>query len=61
MNGKELFMYKHRIPLDKVAALSIAGDVSVGMFGFMMVSITGMCKTCTSTVPLTQVTVYAVC
>ncbi|XP_056622457.1 uncharacterized protein LOC130435700 [Triplophysa dalaica] len=36
VNGQELYMFKERITLDKVAALAISGDVSVGIFGFMM-------------------------
>lgn len=39
VNGQDLCIYKHRIPLEKVSVLSISGDVSVNMIGFVMVRI----------------------
>ncbi len=38
MNGKELYTFKHRIPLEKVSTLNISGDVAVNLSGFMQVS-----------------------
>ncbi|XP_051727205.1 uncharacterized protein lgals4 isoform X28 [Ctenopharyngodon idella] len=35
VNGKEQYTFKHRIPLEKVSALNIAGDVAVNLFGFI--------------------------
>ncbi|XDV29799.1 hypothetical protein PO909_032840, partial [Leuciscus waleckii] len=35
VNGKEQYTFKHRIPLEKVSALNINGDVSVNLFGFI--------------------------
>ncbi|KAK9958284.1 hypothetical protein ABG768_010419 [Culter alburnus] len=35
VNGKELYMFKHRIPLEKVSTLNINGDVAVNLFGFI--------------------------
>ncbi|XP_048024995.1 galectin-4-like [Megalobrama amblycephala] len=35
VNGKELHMFKHRIPLEKVSTLNINGDVAVNLFGFI--------------------------
>ncbi len=38
VNGKELYTFKHRIPLEKVSMLNISGDVAVNLFGFIQVS-----------------------
>uniref|UniRef100_A0A8C1S835 Galectin n=1 Tax=Cyprinus carpio TaxID=7962 RepID=A0A8C1S835_CYPCA len=38
VNGKELYTFKHRIPLEKVSTLNISGHVVVSLFGFMQVS-----------------------
>ena len=38
VNGKEQYTFKHRIPLEKVSALNINGDVSVNLCGFIQVS-----------------------
>ncbi|XP_056099959.1 galectin-4-like [Rhinichthys klamathensis goyatoka] len=38
VNGKEQYTFKHRIPLEKVSALNINGDVAVNLFGFIQVS-----------------------
>lgn len=38
VNGKEQYTFKHRIPLEKVSALNIGGDVAVNLFGFIQVS-----------------------
>uniref|UniRef100_A0A8C1ZED6 Galectin domain-containing protein n=1 Tax=Cyprinus carpio TaxID=7962 RepID=A0A8C1ZED6_CYPCA len=38
VNGKELYTFKHRIPLEKVTMLNINGDVGVNLFGFIEVS-----------------------
>uniref|UniRef100_A0A8C2Q5G3 Galectin n=1 Tax=Cyprinus carpio TaxID=7962 RepID=A0A8C2Q5G3_CYPCA len=38
VNGKELYIFKHRIPLEKVSTLNISGHVVVSLFGFMQVS-----------------------
>lgn len=38
VNGKEQYTFKHRIPLEKVSALNIAGDVAVNLFGFIQVT-----------------------
>ncbi|XP_077087054.1 galectin-4-like [Siphateles boraxobius] len=35
VNGKEQYTFKHRMPLEKVSALNIIGDVSVNLFGFI--------------------------
>uniref|UniRef100_A0A9J8BHK4 Galectin 4 n=1 Tax=Cyprinus carpio carpio TaxID=630221 RepID=A0A9J8BHK4_CYPCA len=35
VNGKELYTFKHRIPLEKVSTLNISGHVVVSLFGFM--------------------------
>ncbi|XP_056099957.1 uncharacterized protein LOC130078471 [Rhinichthys klamathensis goyatoka] len=35
VNGKEQYTFKHRIPLEKVSALNIKGDVAVNLFGFI--------------------------
>ncbi|KAF4101770.1 hypothetical protein G5714_018202 [Onychostoma macrolepis] len=35
VNGKELYTFKHRIPLEKVSTLNISGDVAVNLCGFM--------------------------
>ncbi|ROL51199.1 Galectin-4 [Anabarilius grahami] len=35
VNGKEQYTFKHRIPLEKVSALNIVGDVAVNLFGFI--------------------------
>ncbi|XP_042630723.1 uncharacterized protein lgals4 isoform X11 [Cyprinus carpio] len=35
VNGKELYTFKHRIPLEKVTMLNINGDVGVNLFGFI--------------------------
>ncbi|XP_048025191.1 uncharacterized protein LOC125254573 [Megalobrama amblycephala] len=35
VNGKEQYTFKHRIPLEKVSALNIFGDVAVNLFGFI--------------------------
>ncbi|XP_056099960.1 galectin-4-like [Rhinichthys klamathensis goyatoka] len=35
VNGKEQYTFKHRIPLEKVSALNINGDVAVNLFGFI--------------------------
>ncbi|XP_073707059.1 uncharacterized protein lgals4 [Garra rufa] len=35
VNGKELYTFKHRIPLEKVSALNISGDVAVILSGFI--------------------------
>uniref|UniRef100_A0A8C2CVQ7 Galectin n=1 Tax=Cyprinus carpio TaxID=7962 RepID=A0A8C2CVQ7_CYPCA len=37
VNGKELYTFKHRIPLEKVTTLNINGDVGVNLFGFIEV------------------------
>uniref|UniRef100_A0A673KDZ6 Galectin n=1 Tax=Sinocyclocheilus rhinocerous TaxID=307959 RepID=A0A673KDZ6_9TELE len=34
-NGKELYTFKHRIPLEKVSTLNISGDVAVTLSGFI--------------------------
>ncbi|XP_051953269.1 galectin-4 isoform X23 [Xyrauchen texanus] len=36
VKGQELFMFKHRIPLEKVTTLNIKGNVSISFFGFIM-------------------------
>ncbi|XP_072551942.1 galectin-6-like [Salminus brasiliensis] len=36
VNGMELCMYKHRVPLEKVSVLEITGNVSIDMVGFVM-------------------------
>uniref|UniRef100_A0A9J8BTN0 Galectin 4 n=1 Tax=Cyprinus carpio carpio TaxID=630221 RepID=A0A9J8BTN0_CYPCA len=38
VNGKELYTFKHRIPLEKVTTLNINGDIAVNLFGFIEVS-----------------------
>ncbi len=38
VNGKELYTFKHRIPLEKVTTLNINGDVVVNLFGLIQVS-----------------------
>uniref|UniRef100_A0A672N564 Galectin n=1 Tax=Sinocyclocheilus grahami TaxID=75366 RepID=A0A672N564_SINGR len=38
VNGKELYTFKHRIPLEKVSTLNISGDVAVTISGFIQVS-----------------------
>nr|XP_009292173.1 uncharacterized protein si:dkey-151j17.4 isoform X3 [Danio rerio] len=35
VNGKELYTFKHHIPLEKVAVLNIGGDVTLNLFGFI--------------------------
>uniref|UniRef100_A0A9J8C095 Galectin 4 n=1 Tax=Cyprinus carpio carpio TaxID=630221 RepID=A0A9J8C095_CYPCA len=35
VNGKELYTFKHRIPLEKVTTLNINGDIAVNLFGFI--------------------------
>uniref|UniRef100_A0A8C2K967 Galectin n=1 Tax=Cyprinus carpio TaxID=7962 RepID=A0A8C2K967_CYPCA len=35
VNGKELYIFKHRIPLEKVSTLNISGHVVVSLFGFI--------------------------
>ncbi|XP_016108682.1 uncharacterized protein lgals4 isoform X2 [Sinocyclocheilus grahami] len=35
VNGKELYTFKHRIPLEKVKMLNINGDVVVNLFGLI--------------------------
>ncbi|XP_062860528.1 uncharacterized protein lgals4 [Trichomycterus rosablanca] len=35
VNSIRIGMFKHRIPVDKVAALSIRGDVSLSLYGFI--------------------------
>ncbi|XP_056099958.1 uncharacterized protein lgals4 [Rhinichthys klamathensis goyatoka] len=35
VNGKEQYTFKHRIPLEKVSAININGDVAVNLFGFI--------------------------
>uniref|UniRef100_A0A9J8A4V4 Galectin 4 n=1 Tax=Cyprinus carpio carpio TaxID=630221 RepID=A0A9J8A4V4_CYPCA len=35
VNGKELYTFKHRIPLEKVSTLNISGDVAVNLSGFL--------------------------
>ncbi|XP_067246835.1 galectin-6 [Chanodichthys erythropterus] len=35
VNGKEQYTFKHRIPLEKVSALNIIGDVAVNLSGFI--------------------------
>ncbi|XP_048025192.1 uncharacterized protein LOC125254574 [Megalobrama amblycephala] len=35
VNGKEQYTFRHRIPLEKVSALNITGDVAVNLFGFI--------------------------
>ncbi|KAL0168582.1 hypothetical protein M9458_036804, partial [Cirrhinus mrigala] len=35
VNGKELYTFKHRIPLEKVSTLNINGDVAVDLSGFI--------------------------
>ena len=37
VNGKELYTFKHRIPLEKVSTLNINGDVAVNLSGFLQV------------------------
>uniref|UniRef100_A0A8B9HW79 Galectin n=1 Tax=Astyanax mexicanus TaxID=7994 RepID=A0A8B9HW79_ASTMX len=39
VNGLQLCMFKHRLPLEKVTALMISGDVSMNIFGVIPVSI----------------------
>lgn len=39
MNGFKLCMFKHCIPLEKVSALGIHGDVSIVMCDFINVSV----------------------
>lgn len=38
VNGKEQCTFKHRLPLEKVSTLNIAGDVVMKLFGFVQVS-----------------------
>lgn len=38
VNGKEYYLFKHRIPLENVAALNIKGDIVVNIGGFIQVS-----------------------
>uniref|UniRef100_A0A9J7XK27 Galectin 4 n=1 Tax=Cyprinus carpio carpio TaxID=630221 RepID=A0A9J7XK27_CYPCA len=38
VNGKELYTFKHRIPLEKVSTLNISGDVAVNLSGFLQVA-----------------------
>ncbi|XP_052387760.1 galectin-4 [Carassius gibelio] len=35
VNGKELYTFKHRIPLEKVSTLNFSGDVAVNLSGFI--------------------------
>ncbi|XP_043089521.1 uncharacterized protein LOC122335727 isoform X2 [Puntigrus tetrazona] len=35
VNGKELYTFKHRVPLEKVSTLNISGDVAVDLSGFI--------------------------
>ncbi|XP_026088443.1 uncharacterized protein LOC113062675 [Carassius auratus] len=35
LNGKELYTFKHRIPLEKVSTLNFSGDVAVNLSGFI--------------------------
>ncbi|TRY95471.1 hypothetical protein DNTS_000442 [Danionella cerebrum] len=35
VNGKEYYMFKHRIPLERVTTLNIVGDVTIKFFGFI--------------------------
>ncbi|XP_051512877.1 uncharacterized protein lgals4 isoform X10 [Myxocyprinus asiaticus] len=35
VNGKEHYMFKHRVPLEKVSALHINGNVALNFFGFI--------------------------
>ncbi|KAK2894936.1 hypothetical protein Q8A67_012165 [Cirrhinus molitorella] len=35
VNDKEQYIFKHRIPLEKVTTLNINGDVAVNLFGFI--------------------------
>ncbi|MGL4602200.1 MAG: hypothetical protein ACRCVE_12180 [Plesiomonas sp.] len=38
VNGREYYLFKHRIPLEKVTALNICGNVAVNLFAFIRVS-----------------------
>uniref|UniRef100_A0A8C1QAE9 Galectin n=1 Tax=Cyprinus carpio TaxID=7962 RepID=A0A8C1QAE9_CYPCA len=43
VNGKELYTFKHRIPLEKVSTLNISGHVVVSLFGFMQLMLIFLC------------------
>uniref|UniRef100_A0A672MWM6 Galectin n=1 Tax=Sinocyclocheilus grahami TaxID=75366 RepID=A0A672MWM6_SINGR len=49
VNGKELYTFKHRIPLEKVKMLNINGDVVVNLFGLIQVSYIIMWQNCSKT------------
>lgn len=38
INGMEYYLFKQRIPLDKVSAVNIAGDIDLNILGFIEVS-----------------------
>ncbi|XP_056334915.1 uncharacterized protein lgals4 isoform X2 [Danio aesculapii] len=35
VNGKELYTFKHHIPLERVTVLNVGGDVALNLFGFI--------------------------
>uniref|UniRef100_A0A672MWM8 Galectin n=1 Tax=Sinocyclocheilus grahami TaxID=75366 RepID=A0A672MWM8_SINGR len=50
VNGKELYTFKHRIPLEKVKMLNINGDVVVNLFGLIQWCMKTLMSTLTITV-----------
>lgn len=35
VNGVQLYIFKHRIPLEHISTLAIFGDISVTIYGFI--------------------------
>lgn len=35
VNGVQLCIFKHRIPLESISTLAIFGDISVAIYGFI--------------------------
>lgn len=39
VNGVQLCIFKHRIPLENISTLAVSGDISITVYGFIDVRV----------------------